>query len=74
MAGWTRLWHGPSLLGWWAAQRVDSRTGARVRRDARADEVRALVAGGATVAAAATEVGVDQTSAYRYMQIGRRQD
>ncbi len=73
MAGWTRLWHGPSLAGWWAAQRVDARGAARVRRDARADRVRALVAGGATVAAAAAEVGVNQTSAYRYLQVGRRQ-
>jgi len=43
MAGWARLWHGPSLAGWWAAQRVDPRTAARVRRDARAERVRALV-------------------------------
>jgi len=57
MAGWTLRWPGPSLPGWWAAQRVDCRPGARVRRDARADRVRALVAGGATVVAAAAEVG-----------------
>ncbi len=73
MAGWTRLWHGPSLPGWWAAQRVDSRPAARVRRDARADRVRELVTGGATVAAAAAEVGVDPSSAYRYLHAGRRQ-
>ncbi len=72
MAGWTRLWHGPSLPGWWAAQRVDSRPAARVRRDARADRVYELVAGGATVAAAAAEVGVDPSSAHRYLQAGRR--
>jgi len=63
----------PSLPGWWAVQRVDSRTAARVRRDARADQVRALVAGGATIAAAAAEIGVNQSSAYRYLQIRRRQ-
>jgi hypothetical protein len=73
MAGWTRLRHGPSLPGWWSAQRVDPRTAAQVRRDARADRVRALVAEGATVAAAATEIGVSQTSAYRYLQVRRRQ-
>ncbi len=73
MAGWTRLWHGPSLPGWWAVQRVDSRTGARVRRDARAGGVCALVAGGATVVAAAAAVGMDQSSAYRYLRVGRRQ-
>jgi len=71
MVGWTRLWHGPSLPGWWAAQRVDSRPAARVRRDARADRVRALVAEGATVAAAAAEVGVSPSSAFRYLQVGR---
>jgi len=74
MAGWTRLWHGPSLPGWWAAQRVDSRPAARVRRDARADRVRELVAGGATVTRAAAEVGVEKSSAYRYLRVGRRQD
>ncbi len=42
----TRLWHGPSLPGWWAAQRVESRGAARVWRDARADRVRALVTEG----------------------------
>jgi len=68
MAGWTRLWHGPSLPGWWAAQRVESRPAARVRRDARADRVRALVAGGATVTAAAAQVGVDPSGAYRYLR------
>jgi len=73
MAGWTRRWHGPSLPGWWAAQRVDSRPAARVRRDARAGGVCALVAGGATVATAAAEVGVTQSSAYRYLRAGRRQ-
>ncbi len=74
MAGWTRLWHGPSLPGWWAAQRVDSRPAARVRRDARAEWVRELVAGGATVAAAAAEVGVSPSSAHRYLQAGRPRD
>jgi len=74
MAGWTRRWHGPSLPGWWAAQQIDSRTAARVRRDARAGRVRVLVAEGATVAAAAAQVGVDKSSAYRYLQVGRRQD
>jgi len=73
MAGWTRLWHGSSLPGWWAAQRVDSRPAARVRRDARAERVCALVADGATVAAAAAEVGVDPSSAHRYLQVSRRQ-
>ncbi len=73
MAGWTRLWHGPSLSGWWAAQRVDPRGVARVRRDARGDRVRALVAGGLTVAAAAAEVGVSKSSAFRYLQVGRSQ-
>jgi len=68
MAGWTRLWHGPSLSGWWAAQQIDPRPAARVRRDARAERVRALVAGGATVPVAAAEVGVNQTSAYRYLR------
>jgi len=71
MAGWTRLWHGPSLPGWWTAQRVDARPAARVRRDARADRVRVLVAAGATVAAAAAEVGVSPSSAFRYLQFGR---
>jgi len=71
MAGWTRLWHGPSLPGWWAAQRVESRPAALVRRDARAERVRARVAGGATAAAAAAEVGVEKSSAYRYLR-GRR--
>jgi len=74
MAGWTRLWHGPSLAGWWMAQRVDSRPAARVRRDGRAERVRALVAGGATVAAAAAEAGVNPSSAYRYLQVSRRED
>jgi len=74
MAGWTRLWHGPSLPGWWAAKRVDSRPAARVRRDARADRVRALVAGGATVAVAAAEVGVSPSSAFRYLQAARTRD
>jgi len=73
MAGWTRLWHGPSLPGWWAAQRVESRPGALVRRDARADRVRSLVAGGVTVAAAAAGVGVSKSSAFRYLQAGRSQ-
>jgi len=73
MAGWTRLWHGPSLPGWWAAQRVESRPAALVRRDARADRARALVAGGVTVAAAAVEVGVSKSSAFRYLQAGRSQ-
>jgi len=71
MVGWTRLWHGPSLTGWWAAQRVDSRPAARVRRDARADRVRVLVAAGATVADAAAEVGVSPSSAFRYLQFER---
>ncbi len=43
MVGWIRRWHGPSLPGWWAAQRVESRSVARVRRDGRADRVRVLV-------------------------------
>jgi len=73
MAGWTRLWHGPSLPGWWAAQRVDARGAARVQRDARADRVRALVAAGATVPSAAAQVGVQRSSAYRYLRDGRRQ-
>ena len=71
VVGWTRLWHGPSLPGWWAAQRVESRPAALVRRDARADRVRSLVAGGAPVAAAAAEVGVSPSSAFRYLQVGR---
>ena len=71
VVGWTRLWHGPSLPGWWAAQRVESRPAARVRRDARAAQVRALVAGGATAAAAAAAVGVEKSSAYRYLRAGR---
>jgi len=71
MAGWTRLWHGPSLPGWWTAQRVDPRPPARVRREACADRVRALVAGGATAAAAAAEVGVEKSSAYRYLRVVR---
>ncbi len=74
MVGWTRRWHGPSLPGWWAAQRVESRPPARVRRDARADRVRGLVAAGATVAVAAAEVGVDPSSAYRYLQLGPSQE
>jgi len=74
MAGWTRLWHGPSLPGWWAAQRIESCPAARVRRDARAERVRALVAGGATAAAAAAEVGVEKSSAYRYLRGGRGWD
>jgi len=74
MAGWTRRWHGPSLPGWWAAQRVESRAAARVRRDARAHRVRALVAGGATVAVAAAEVGVTPSSAYRYLQLRPSRD
>jgi len=74
MVGWTRLWHGRSLPGWWAAQRVDSRPAARVRRDARAGRVRALVAGGATAAAAAAEVGVEKSSAYRYLRVGRGEE
>jgi hypothetical protein len=69
MAGWTRRWHGPSLPGWWAAQQVDPRGAAQVRRDARADRVRALVAG----AVAAAEVGVNPSSAHRYLRVGRRQ-
>jgi len=71
MVGWSRLWHGPSLPGWWAAQRVESRPAALVRRDARAARVRSLVAGGAPVAAAAAEVGVSPSSAFRYLQAGR---
>jgi len=74
MAGWTRLWHEPSLPGWWAAQRVDLRRAPRVRSDARADQVRALVAGGSTVAAAAAEAGVTERTAYRYLAGGRSQD
>jgi len=74
MVGWTRLSHVPSLPGWWAAQRVDSRPAARVRRDARAGRVRALVAGGATAAAAAAEVGVEKSSAYRYLRVGRGEE
>ncbi len=75
MVGWTRLWHGPSLPGWWAAQRVESRRAARVRRDARADRVHGLVAGGATVAGAAATVGVSPSSAYRYLRVrGARAD
>jgi len=73
MAGWTRLWHGPSLPGWWIAPQVESRTAARVRGDARADRVRGLVAEGATVAVTAAEVGVSPSSAYRYLRVGRRQ-
>ncbi len=73
MAGWTRLWHGPSLPGWWTEQRVDTRRVARVRRDARAERVRGLVAAGVTVAAAAAEVGVTRSSAYRYLRVGGRQ-
>jgi len=71
MAGWTRMWHTPSLSGWWAAQKVDPRTAVQARRDDRAERVRGLVAGGATVSGAAAEVGVDQTSAYRYLQAAR---
>jgi len=71
MAGWSRLWHAPSLPGWWTAQRVESRPAARMRRDARADRVRALVARGASAAAAAAEVGVEKSSAYRYLRVGR---
>ena len=71
MVGWTRLWHGPSLPRWWAEQRVESRSAALVRRDARAARVRSLVAGGAPVAVAAVEVGVSPSSAFRYLQVGR---
>ncbi len=71
MAGWTRMWHTPSLPGWWVAQQIDLRTAAQVRRDDRAERVRGLVAGGATIPGAAAEVGVDQTSAYRYLQAVR---
>ncbi len=73
MAGWTRLWHGPSLPGWWIAPRVQSWTAARVRGDARADRVRGLVAAGATVKVAAAEAGVSPSSAHRYLRAGRRQ-
>jgi len=71
MVGWARLWHGPSLPGWWTAQRVDCRPAARVRGDVRADRVRALVANGVTAAAAAAEVGVCSSSAFRYLRVGR---
>lgn len=47
---------------------------AGAREGARAGRVRALVAGGGTVAAAAAAVGVNPTSAYRYLQVGGRQD
>jgi len=73
MAGWARVWHGPSLPGWWVLPRVESRTAARVRRDARADRVRALVAGGATVPAADAQVGVEKSTDYRDLRVGRRQ-
>jgi len=74
MVGWTRLWHGPSLPGWWAAQQVDTRPAARARQQARSDRVRRLVTAGATVAVAAAEVGVDPSSAYRYLQLGPGQE
>ncbi len=45
-----------------------------VARDARAERIRALVTGGATVAAAAAEVSVNQTSAYRYLKARPRRD
>jgi len=67
MAGWTRRWDGPSLPEWWAAQRVDPRGAARVRRDACGDRVRELVAGGASVAAAAATVGVHPSTAHRHL-------
>jgi len=71
MAGWTRLWHGPSLPAWWSTQQVDLRTAARVRGDARAERVRTLIADGTTVTRAAAEVGVNRTTAYRYLKTGR---
>lgn len=69
MAGWTRVWHRPSLTGWWSEQQVDERRAPRVRRDARGDRVRALVAGGATVTGAAAEVGVHVRTAHRYLAV-----
>jgi len=74
LAGWTRLWHGPSLPGWWAAQHVDPRTRAGVGRDARAVRVRALVADGSSVAAAAAVTGITERTAYRYLAGGRARD
>jgi len=74
MAGWTRLWHGPSLPGWRAAQRVDLRSVTRVWRDAGAERVRVLVAGCANVPAAAAEVGVTERTVYRHLEEGRAQD
>ncbi len=74
MVGWTRLSHVPSLPGWWAAQRVESRPPARARRDAHAGRVRGLVAGGVTVAAAAAEQEVlTELGACSYQSLMRRQ-
>jgi len=47
------------------------RTAVQARRDDRAERVHGSVAGGATVRGAAAEVGVDQTSAYQYLQAAR---
>ncbi len=74
MAGWTRLWHGPSLPGWWAAQRADPRRVDQRRRDVCADRVRELVAGGSAVAAAAAAAGVTERTAYRYLAGGRARE
>jgi len=68
MAGWTRLWHGPSLPGWWAQRRVELRTPRQVLGDSRQARVRSLVAAGATVPRAAGEVGVSASIAYRYLR------
>jgi len=74
LAGWTRLWHGPSLPGWWAALRADPRMVHQRRRDVRVDRVRELVAGGSTVAVAAAVFGVTERTAYRYLATGRARD
>lgn len=68
MAGWTRLWHGPSLSGWWAQRRVELRTPQQLVAADRRARVRALVAAGATVPGAADEVGVSASLAYRYLR------
>lgn len=68
MAGWSRVWHAPSLPRWWAARHVDPRTGPQRLADDRARRVRALVAEGATAAAAAAQVGVCERTAHRYLR------
>jgi len=68
MAGWTRLWHGPSLPGWWAQWRVELRTPQQVLAEDRRARVRALVEAGATVPGAAAEVGISPSLAYRYLK------